>query len=291
MKIMGHKPTATAWVGMCIVGAFIFIAIFAPWIAPYPQEVSFDGVASYAPPSSTMWLGADQISRDLLSRVIYGARTTIGIALVTTILSFTIGIIFGLWAVVGGKVVDQILSRIVDVMLSIPLLIFALVVLSIFGSSVNIPWIPDQLMALIILVLVIAVLDSTRVFRLARSVAMNIVVLEYVEAARLRGEGTWWIIRREILPNALPPMISEFGLRFCFNFLFVAALSFLGLGVQPPLADWGGMVRENSRALSFGGMAPLWPAAAIALMTIGVNLIVDWILSINARPSGASAEM
>jgi len=289
MKIMGHKPTPTAWVGMFIVGAFIFLAIFAPWIAPYDEANSI--ADSYAPPSSTMWFGADQIGRDLLSRVIYGARTTIGIALVTTILSFTIGIVFGLWAVVGGKIVDQILSRIVDVMLSIPLLIFALVVLSIFGSSVSVSWIPDQLMALIILVLVIAVLDSTRVFRLSRSVAMNIVVLEYVEAARLRGEGTWWIIRREILPNALPPMISEFGLRFCFNFLFVAALSFLGLGVQPPLADWGGMVRENARALGFGMPAPLWPAAAIALMTIGVNLIVDWILSINARPSGASAEM
>jgi peptide/nickel transport system permease protein len=290
MKIMGHKPTATAIVGMAIVAFFIFLAIFAPWIAPYDQadQVTTD---SYAPPSATMWLGSDQIGRDLLSRVIYGARTTIGIALVTTLLSFTIGIVFGLWAVVGGKIVDQILSRIVDVMLSIPLLIFALVVLSIFGSSVNIPWIPDQVMALLILVLVIAVLDSTRVFRLSRSVAMNIVVLEYVEAARLRGEGTWWIIRREILPNALPPMISEFGLRFCFNFLFVAALSFLGLGVQPPLADWGGMVRDNSKALSFGLTAPLWPAAAIALMTIGVNLIVDWILSINARPSGASAEM
>jgi peptide/nickel transport system permease protein len=291
MKLFGHKPTVTAWIGMFIVIGFILVGIFAPWIAPYPQDVSFEGVTSYAPPSSTMWLGADQIGRDLLSRVIYGARTTIGIALVTTVLSFSIGIVFGLWAVVGGKVVDQILSRIVDVMLSIPLLIFALVVLSIFGSSVSVPWIPDQLMALIILVLVIAVLDSTRVFRLSRSVAMNIVVLEYVEAARLRGEGTWWIIRREILPNALPPMISEFGLRFCFNFLFVAALSFLGLGVQPPLADWGGMVRENARALGFGMPAPLWPAAAIALMTIGVNLIVDWILSINARPSGASAEM
>lgn len=291
MKLFGHKPTPTAWVGIAIVGFFILLAIFAPWIAPHPQEQSIDGVDPYAEPSAQLWFGADQIGRDLLSRVIYGARTTIGIALVTTILSFTIGIIFGLWAVVGGKVVDQILSRIVDVMLSIPLLIFALVVLSIFGSSVSVPWIPDQLMALIILVLVIAVLDSTRVFRLARSVAMNIVVLEYVEAARLRGEGTWWIIRREILPNALPPMISEFGLRFCFNFLFVAALSFLGLGVQPPLADWGGMVRDNFKALSFGLPAPLWPAAAIALMTIGVNLIVDWILSINARPSGASAEM
>jgi peptide/nickel transport system permease protein len=141
------------------------------------------------------------------------------------------------------------------------------------------------------LIITIAVLDSTRVFRLARAVSMNIAVLEYVEAAKLRGEGLWWVMTKEVLPNVLPPMISEFGLRFCFNFLFVAGLSFLGLGIQPPYADWGGMVRENGKAISFGLVAPLYPAAMIALMTIGVNLIVDWILSINARPSGASAEM
>jgi peptide/nickel transport system permease protein len=286
MRIFGHKPTITAWVGIVIVGFFVFMSLFGPLLAPYGEAQTFDGIKSYEPPSASFWLGTDQIGRDLLTRVIYGARTTIGIAFVTTILSFAIGIVMGLWAVVGGKIVDQVLSRLVDVMLSIPLLIFALIILSLFGSLFT-----SVIGSLTVLVFVIAVLDSTRVFRLSRSVAMNIVVLEFVEAARLRGEGTWWIIRREILPNALPPMISEFGLRFCFNFLFVAALSFLGLGVQPPLADWGGMVKENAKALGFGGMAPLWPATAIALMTIGVNLIVDWILSINARPSGASAEM
>jgi peptide/nickel transport system permease protein len=277
MRIFGYKPSLTAWVGMAIVGVFVFVALFAPWIAPYSESESV--ADTWNPPSAQFWLGTDNIGRDLLSRVMFGARTTIGVALMTTILSFLLGTVMGLWAAVGGKVVDQVLSRIVDVMLSIPLLVFALIVLSMFGSS------------LVTLILTIAVLDSTRVFRLARSVAMNLVVLEYVEAARLRGEGLWWIIRREILPNAMPPMISEFGLRFCFNFLFVASLSFLGLGIQPPLADWGGMVRDNGRAISFGLTAPLWPAMAIAMMTIGVNLIVDWILSINARPSGASAEM
>jgi peptide/nickel transport system permease protein len=277
MKLFGHKPTPTAWVGMFIVGVFVFVAIFAPWIAPYSESDSVSD--TWDPPSWQFWLGTDNIGRDLLSRVMFGARTTIGVALMTTLLSFTLGTIMGIWAAVGGKVVDQVLSRIVDVMLSIPLLVFALIVLSMFGSSLP------------ALILTIAVLDSTRVFRLARAVATNLVVLEYVEAATLRGEGIWWIIRREILPNALPPMISEFGLRFCFNFLFVASLSFLGLGIQPPLADWGGMVRDNGRAISFGLTAPLWPAMAIALMTIGVNMIVDWILSINARPSGASAEL
>jgi peptide/nickel transport system permease protein len=277
MKLFGHKPTPTAWVGMFIVSVFVFVAVFAPWIAPYSESDSVSD--TWDPPSWQFWLGTDNIGRDLLSRVMFGARTTIGVALMTTILSFLLGTTMGIWAAVGGKVVDQVLSRIVDVMLSIPLLVFALIVLSMFGSSLP------------ALILTIAVLDSTRVFRLARAVATNLVVLEYVEAATLRGEGIWWIIRREILPNALPPMISEFGLRFCFNFLFVASLSFLGLGIQPPLADWGGMVRDNGRAISFGLTAPLWPAMAIAMMTIGVNLIVDWILSINARPSGASAEL
>jgi len=277
MKIMGRKPTISAWVGIFIVGFFILVAIFAPWIAPYSEAETVGD--TWAGMSAHSWLGTDNIGRDMLSRLLYGARMTIGVAVATTIISFTIGTTAGLFASIGGPVVDQILSRFVDIMLSIPLLVFALIVLSMFGSSIP------------TLILTIAILDSTRVFRLSRAVAMNIAVLEYVEAARLRGEGNWWIMRREILPNALPPMISEFGLRFCFNFLFVAGLSFLGLGIQPPYADWGGMVRDNGKAISFGLTAPLWPALMIALMTVGVNLIVDWILSINARPSGASAEM
>jgi peptide/nickel transport system permease protein len=277
MKLFGYKPTSTAWLGLAIITLFILVAIFADVIAPYSESESVG--QTWDDPSWDFLLGTDNIGRDMLSRLIYGARMTIGVALVTTVLSFLIGTTTGFLAAVGGTVIDQILSRIVDVMLSIPLLIFALIILSVFGSSI------------MTLILTLAVLDSTRVFRLARAVATNLVVMEYVEAARLRGEGLWWIMRREILPNALPPMISEFGLRFCFNFLFVASLSFLGLGIQPPYADWGGMVRDNGKAISFGLPAPLWPALAIAMMTVGVNLVVDWILSINSRPSGASAEM
>ena len=277
MKIFGYKPPLTALIGMAIIVVFVLTAIFADVIAPYGEAESVG--QTWDDPTIANWLGTDNIGRDLLSRLIFGARMTIGVALVTTLLSFFIGITTGFLAAVGGSVIDQILSRLVDVMLSIPLLIFALIILSVFGSSI-----PTLIMTL-------AILDSTRVFRLARAVATNLVVMEYVEAARLRGEGLWWIMRREILPNALPPMISEFGLRFCFNFLFVASLSFLGLGIQPPFADWGGMVRDNGKAISFGLTAPLWPALMIAIMTVGVNLVVDWILSINSRPSGASAEM
>ena len=277
MRLFGHKPTASAWFGIFVIVFYSLLAILAPWIAPHSEFESLAG--TWDPPSAEFWLGTDNIGRDILSRLIYGARMTVAVALATTLLSFLMGTVSGFLAAVGGKWIDMALSRYVDVMLSIPLLIFALIILSVFGSSIP------------VLILTIAALDATRVFRLARAVAMNIEVAEFVEVARLRGEGLWWVIRREILPNAAPPMIAEFGLRFCFNFLFVAGLSFLGLGIQPPLADWGGMVRDNAQAITFGLMAPLWPAIAIAIMTVGVNLLVDWILSITSRPSGATAEM
>lgn len=277
MKLLGHKPPGSAWFGLAVIVFYVLVAALAPWVAPYPESESVAG--TWDPPSLQYLLGTDNIGRDILSRLIYGARMTVVVALLTTLLSFLIGIVAGFLAAVGGRVVDLVLSRFVDVMLSIPLLIFALIILSVFGSSLP------------VLILTIAALDSTRVFRLARAVAMNITVTEFVEVARLRGEGLWWVMRREILPNAMPPMIAEFGLRFCFNFLFVAGLSFLGLGIQPPLADWGGMVRDNAPAITFGLFAPLWPALAIALMTVGVNLVVDWVLSVTSRPSGASAEL
>jgi peptide/nickel transport system permease protein len=277
MRIFGHKPSFSAWVGLAIITVYLLVALLAPWLAPYSQSESVGG--TWDPPSGDLLLGADNIGRDILSRLIYGAQMTIGVALLTTILSFLMGTTLGFLAAVGGPKIDMVLSRFVDVILSIPLLISALIILSVFGSSIP------------VLILTIAILDSTRVFRLARAVAMNLAVLEYVEVAKLRGEGLFWVMRSEILPNAAPPLIAEFGLRFCFNFLFVAGLSFLGLGIQPPYADWGGMVRDNAQAINFGMFAPLWPAIAIAVMTIGVNLVVDWILSINSRPSGASAEM
>ena len=216
--------------------------------------------------------GTDQIGRDIFSRMIFGARNTVGIAVATTLLAFIIGGSLGLAAAINQSWLDQFLSRAVDVLMAIPSLIFALVLLSIFGSTVT------------NLILIIAVLDSTRVFRLTRAVSLNVVVMDYVEAARLRGEGLWWIMRREILPNIMPPLIAEFGLRFCFVFLTIAALSFLGVGIQPPTADWGSMVRENASLIMFAQydikavLTPLLPAAAIALLTVAINFVVDWFL-------------
>jgi peptide/nickel transport system permease protein len=277
VTLFGYKAPITAQVGLAIVVIDLLIAVFGPWLAPYGQSQSVGD--TWATPSAQMLLGADQIGRDMLTRLIYGARTTIGIAAATTLLSFFIGITSGFTAAVAGAWADILLSRLVDIILSIPQLILALIILGVFGSSIP------------VLIVTIAVLDSTRVFRLARALGKNLNVLEFVEVARMRGEGLWWVISKEILPNAMAPLVSEFGLRFCFNFLFVATLSFLGIGVQPPYADWGGMVRENAAAINFGLLAPLYPAIAIALLTVAVNLIVDWLLSIDARPSGSQAEM
>ena len=277
MKLFGHKLTVSAAFGMAVIALFVIVSLFTPWLAPFPESANVGG--TWDEPSMTMWFGGDQIGRDMLTRMMYGARMTIGVALAITSLSFLIGILSGFVSAVVGSWVDIFFSRLVDVMLSIPGLICALIILGVFGSSIP------------VLILTIAVLDSTRVFRLARALGINLTVMEYVEAARLRGEGLWWVITREILPNAWAPLVSEFGLRFCFNFLFIAGLSFLGLGIQPPYADLGGMVRENAAAINFGMMAPIYPATAIALLTVSVNLVVDWMLSIDARPSGAQAEL
>jgi peptide/nickel transport system permease protein len=211
-------------------------------------------------------MGTDQLGRDLFSRLIYGARNTVGVAFLTTLLSFALGGGLGLLAAIAKGWVDQVLSRAIDALMAIPVLIFALLLLSIFGTSV------------INMVLVLALLDSTRVFRLSRAVAQNIVVMDYVEFARLRGERLPWIMRREILPNIMAPMVAEFGLRFCFVFLTISALSFLGLGLQPPTADWGSMVYENKMLITVGRLTPLLPAGAIALLTVAVNFVVDWFL-------------
>ena len=264
------KAPPTAWLGMIVISLYLIVALFAPLLAPYGEaEIT---PVPYAPWGGDHLFGTDQIGRDILSRLIFGARNTIGIALATTFLAFLIGGGLALVAAISRGWVDQILSRFVDVLMAIPSLIFALMLLSIFGSNIT------------SLIIIIAVLDSTRVFRLTRAVAMNVVVMEYVEAAKLRGEGLGWIMRREILPNIMPPLVAEFGLRFCFVFLTIAALSFLGVGIQPPTADWGSMVRENASLIQFAqfdlkaGITPLLPAAAIAILTIAVNFVVDWFL-------------
>jgi peptide/nickel transport system permease protein len=255
----------SAWVGIVSASLFAFAAVFAPFVAPYGMSEIVGDV--WEPMSAEHWLGTDNLGRDLLSRMVFGARTTLTIAALATIVSFTLGAMLGMTAAVAGGWTDQGLSRGVDLLMSIPTLIFALVVLSVLPASI------------FTLVLVMGILDATRVFRLARAVAVDVNVMDFVEAAKLRGEGRMWIITREILPNAMSTLVAELGLRFIFMVLFLSALSFLGLGIQPPEADWGGMVKENKDGIIFGIPAALIPAAAIAVLAISVNLIADWVLN------------
>lgn len=254
----------TASFGMFVIFTYAIAGIFAPWIAPFGESEVVS--SAFAPADETMLLGADQLGRDMFSRIIFGARNSVGLALIATLLAFIMGALAGLYAAVKGGWFDQFMGRFADVIMSVPSLIFALLMLSIFGTNLT------------VIVIVVAIIYSPRVFRLTRAVAGNVVVMDYVEAARLRGEGDWYLIRREILPNSTAPLVAEFGLEFCFVFLLIAGLSFLGLGIQPPTADWGSMVRENATLISFGDITPLIPAAAIALLTVAVNFVVDWML-------------
>jgi peptide/nickel transport system permease protein len=258
------RAPLSAKFGLLVIVLYILVALFAPLLAPFGEtQVVGEG---FAPWGGQFLLGTDNLGRDMFSRLVYGARNTLGIAFLTTVLAFLLGGSCGLIAAIKGGPVDQGLSRVVDILMAIPQLIFALLILSVVGTTAT------------SLVLVIALLDATRVFRLSRAVAMNVVVQDFVEAARLRGEGLYWLVTREVLPNAAAPLIAEFGLRFCFVFLFISALSFLGLGIQPPTADWGSMVRDNAVLITFGDISPLLPALAVALITVSVNFVVDWML-------------
>jgi peptide/nickel transport system permease protein len=275
MMLFGHRLNIGTVVGFAIILINLAMAILAPWIAPHGEADLVGDV--WAPPSTDAWFGLDNLGRDMFSRLVFGGRTSIVLALLITLLAFAIGVGGGFVAATTHRWIDLMLSRFVDTLMSMPSLILALVVLSVLGTAIP------------VLIGTVAILESTRIFRVSRAVAMNIVVLDYVEVARLRGERLWWVISREILPNALAPLTAEFGLRFCFALLFIASLSFLGLGIQPPDADWGSMVRDNATAINLGGIAPLIPAAAIAILTVGVNLVVDWLLSIHGRSLGEEA--
>ena len=257
----------TGWLGLFIVCFWVTVAITGPFIAPYGEnDLPFpDAYSEFQVPQPGAWLGTDVTDRDILSRLIYGAGRTIGIAFLATTLAYIIGVILGIGAAISNPKVDMVISRINDAILSLPTIMLGLVVVAAIGSSIP------------VLICTAGVIYASVVFRLARALGQEIMVMDFVEAARVRGEGLWWVITKEIWPNAAMPLMTDFGLRLIYVILFVSSLSFLGLGVQPPQADWGSMVRENLGALQYGtSIIPvIAPAIAIATLTVGINLIVD----------------
>ncbi|WP_281857264.1 ABC transporter permease [Litoreibacter halocynthiae] len=284
-KLFRSMPLTAAF-GVMIIIVYAIVSVFAGLIAPYGQEEILGAANVVAGGDPAIGgnpeypLGTDQIGRDILSRLIYGAQNTVGIAFITTCLAFFLGGTLGFLAAVLGGWLDQLLSRMVDALMAIPSLIFSLLLMTIATAWAG----SEAWLVTIYMIFIIAVIDSTRVFRLSRAVGQSIVVMDYIEAAKLRGEGMGYLIFREILPNALAPLLAEFGLRFCFVFLTIASLSFLGVGIQPPKADWGTMVRDLSPFINYASFAPnaavtpLLAAGAIALLTVAVNFVVDWML-------------
>ncbi|MDR7005588.1 peptide/nickel transport system permease protein [Paraburkholderia strydomiana] len=248
--------------GLLMVLFWLLVAFVGPLVAPY-KGGALTSTEIFGRYSAAYPLGTDYLGRDMLSRILYGARYTVGLALAAALLASVIGTFFGLLAAVSGKWVDEVLSRLFDALISIPSKVLALVVIAAFGSSIT------------MLTTVAALAYIPGAFRISRSLALNLMGLEYVQVARARGEGLLYIARVEVLPNMIHPMLADFGLRFVFIVLLLSGLSFLGLGVQPPNADWGSLVRENIGGLSEGAPAVLMPAVAIATLTIGMNLLID----------------
>ena len=279
-----------SWAGKTGVVVLIFwtiIVAIGPMISPYYEGDILDEElfmvpggdeypdTDFQPPSKIVYLGTDYLGRDTLSRILYGARTTIGISFIATLWAYVIGVTLGIAAAVGSKLLDMTLSRLNDAVLAIPSLMLALVMIAALGSTIP------------LLILLTGIIYAASVFRIARSLGQDVMVSDFVEAARVRGEGLWWIITREILPNIAMPLATDFGLRFVWIILFISALSFLGLGVQPPMSDWGSMVKENLPGLIYGSIAPIVPSLAIATLTISVNMIVD---DISAHSGGKLAK-
>ena len=261
-------------IGLAVLVLWLLAALFGPVLLPQGRSAAGGG-AVFAPISAAHWLGTDYLGRDMLARVIDGARYTVGVALVATLLASGIGTLLALLAAASGRWIDATLSRSLDTLNAIPSKMFALIMVAGFGSSVA------------MLVATAAFIYVPGAYRIARSLAVNINALDYVTVARTRGEGTLYVMLREILPNIIGPMLADLGLRFVYVVLLLASLSFLGLGIQPPAADWGSLVRENIGALADGGASVIAPALAIASLTIAVNLVIDNLPGRAARERGA----
>jgi peptide/nickel transport system permease protein len=271
MRLASFGPSG--WIGLAIVAFWALAAAFGPALLSRPGAAG--GAAVFAPINAAHWLGTDYLGRDMLARVIEGARYTVGVAFVATLLASGCGTLLALLAAASGRWIDATLSRGLDTLTAIPSKMFALLMVAGFGSSVP------------MLVATAAVIYVPGAYRIARSLAVNINALDYVSVARARGESVGYVMLREILPNITGPMLADLGLRFVYAVLLLASLSFLGLGVQPPSADWGSLVRENIGALAEGGAAVIAPSLAIASLTIAVNLVIDNLPGRAARERGA----
>ena len=267
--------TNSGRIGFALVAFHLFLAIFGPSLTPYsPTDfTSEDLKIRLTGPSMEHLLGTDGFGRDVLSRVVAGARSIIWISFIGTALGITLGTVVGMTSgYIGGKT-DQVVMRGVDVFLAFPGLLLALLVINLGVQRIGIDLWPSKEAWLVIITIGIAFMPANS--RVIRSAALTIKPLEFVQSARLRGESSFYIIFREVLPNIIPVVAVEASIRVSFALLLTAGLGFLGLGVQPPTPDWGLMVSENREFLSIAPWAALAPAMAMASLVVGVNLLTD----------------
>lgn len=248
--------------GFAIVGIFIVLAIIGPAVAPYKYS---DQALSdrLQPPSEAHLLGTDQFGRDILSRILVGSRDVFVVAGSGTLVALLAGLALGLFSGYFGGLVDEIAMRLVDVLLAIPPLMLAMIILATLGPSRG------------NVILVVGFLYIPMVARVVRSVVLDLKTRQFIEAAKLRGESSAYIMFREMFPNVLPPLAVEASMRFSYAIFLVASLGFLGLGVQPPSPDWGLMVGEARNYFTQAQWVLLFPAGAIALLVIGVGFTSD----------------
>ncbi len=255
-----RNPPALA--GTVIFAAFLLMAFIGPVVAPYGYQAQ-DIASRLQPPSREHLFGTDQFGRDIFSRILAGSRGIFLLGGIGTLLAALAGTTVGLLSGYYGGLADEVQMRVLDVLLSFPPLLLALVLLATVGPSpVN-------------LVLVVAVLYLPMLARVMRSMVLDLKTKEFVEAAKVRGERDLYILFREILPNALAPLLVEMSMRFSYSIFLVASLGFLGLGVQPPSPDWGLQINEARNYFSTAPWILLFPAGAIATLVVATNLMTD----------------
>ncbi|MCZ7910527.1 ABC transporter permease [Agrobacterium leguminum] len=259
---LGYKINAVGVFGFLVIFVWAMVAIFAPYLIPHPVGEIVD-LDYFGPMTSDLWLGSDYLGRDVFSRILMGARFTVGISLAAVTIACTSGVVLGMCAAVIGGWFDAALSRFLDAVNSIPSKLFGLVVVAAVGSSIP------------VLITTLSVIYTPGAYRFARALAVNVNTMDFVTVARVRGESLFYLIGSEILPNIVRPVLADLGVRFVFIVLLLSGLSFLGLGLQPPNADWGALVRENIGGLPFAAPAVIFPSLAIASLTISVNLLID----------------
>jgi len=258
-------------IGALITLAFVFVALLGPWLAPYGLNQQLPA-SSLQPPSPDHWFGTDQLGRDVFSRVLFGASDILIMAGLGTLLAVLLGTSVGLFSAYKGGVWDEVIMRLFDSLLSLPMMLLALLLLGSLSSS-------NQSV-----MIVLVVVYTPIVARVVRSVVLSVKDLAYVHAARLQGESLRWILVRAILPATFPALAVESALRFSYAIFLIASLGFLGIGFQPPSANWGMMVSNARELATSAPWALYYPAAAIAVVVIGVNLFADGLKRISQAP-------